>query len=338
VSHLQNCIDDLMNRGQLRHIAVRAGRNDEVLIDTYRGLDRQVTPHTLFDMASVTKIMETTMLALMAMDRGWITPDTPVSRFFPVPEYRQEMTIRHLMTHSSGISNGALRNRCSGHADAAQAILQTQPASPVGTEVLYSCWGFILLGKIVERLWGEPLDRAFDRHVALPLGMTRTTCRPLAEDTVNSNLRPEDCGLVNDHNSRFLDGISGNAGLFSCMEDATLFAQMMLKGGAPLVSQEIFRLAAQDHTPGMSEGRGLGFLYVDERYSQTGRLFPAGSIGHCGHTGQSLFVDPASGLYAIILSDATISGEKKFGYDKYDEVTAMREVLHNALLADLKGE
>ena len=95
-------------------------------------------------------------------------------------------------------------------------------------------------------------------------------------------------------------------------------------------------MAAQNHTLGMSESRGLGFLYVDERYAQTGGLFPDGSIGHCGHTGQSVFVDYRSGLYVIILSDATVSTVRKYGKERYNEVMDMRSRLHAAIKQDMQ--
>ena len=92
-----------------------------------------------------------------------------------------------------------------------------------------------------------------------------------------------------------------------------------------------------NYTQEMCESRGHGFLYVDERYKQAGRLFNKGSIGHCGHTGQSLFVDPSTGIYVIILSDMTLSTIKKFGVDTYDKVILNREIIHNAIFKDLGG-
>ena len=115
----------------------------------------------------------------------------------------------------------------------------------------------------------------------------------------------------------------------------TKYIKMMSLGGDPIISRETFELAAQNHTVGMSESRGLGFLYVDERYAQAGGLFSVGSIGHCGHTGQSVFIDRESGLYVIILSDATVSTVKKYGKEKYIEVKQMRADIHAAIRSDL---
>ena len=101
------------------------------------------------------------------------------------------------------------------------------------------------------------------------------------------------------------------------------------------LDKNVFEISSRNHTENMSESRGLGFLYVDERYSQTGGLFDNGSIGHCGHTGQSLFVDLYSGLYVIILSDATLSVFKKLKEHNYNEVMKMRENIHRAIKLDL---
>ena len=208
---------------------------------------------------------------------------------------------------------------------------------PIGTDVLYSCPGFILLGKILEKIYGMPLNECFNEYVAKPLGLESTSFLPLnKENIVNSNLDKTKCGTVNDFNCQFLGGISGNAGLFSNISDITKYVSLIQNRGKPLFSEETFLLAAHNHTVGMSESRGLGFLYVDDRYNQTGGLFSQGAIGHCGHTGQSVFVDYRSGLYAIILSDATISTVKKYGNEHYNEVMDMRSRVHAAIKQDMQ--
>ena len=125
------------------------------------------------------------------------------------------------------------------------------------------------------------------------------------------------------------------SGCFSNIIDTTKYVRLLQSKGAPLFNENLFYLAARDHTPNMSQSRGLGFLYVDGRYSQTGGLFKEGAIGHCGHTGQSVFVDYRTGFYVIILSDATISTVKKYGKAHYNEVIDMRAQLHNAIRQDL---
>ena len=337
MQQVKACINEWFDNGKVTSLAMRIGRGSDILWESYRSNERTLTDTTLFDMASVTKIAATTALTLIALDRGLLKLDTRISDFWPVPEDKKDLTVFHLLTHTAGLGHHALFAPDREYGLIQELILSFPCNTPVGTQVKYSCPGFILLGRVVETVFGMRLDKAFEQYVAAPLGMVHSTFRPDPANTVNSNMTEESRGLVNDYNSRFLGGICGNAGLFSCMADMTRYAQMMLNHGAPIISRETFDLASQNHTPGMDESRGLGYVYVDERYSQTGGLFPTGSIGHCGHCGQSVFVDPQSGLYVIILSDATIQVVRKYGYEShhYDKVIAMRGQIHAAVKADL---
>ena len=337
MQHLENCIDKLFSEKTVGNIIVKVGRGDDVLYEIKRSSQNRVlTEHTLFDMASITKIVATTSLALMAMDKGLLSPDDPISNFFSVPEDKQIMTVRHLLTHTIGIGHKSLLGCEGGYENVADFILSIPSDIPIGTDVRYSCPGFILLGRIVEQLYDCRLNEAFERYVKRPLGLSATAFLPdRSLDIVNANRQEEMIGLVNDYNCRYLGGVCGNAGLFSNLSDMTVYTKMLLAHGAPLISRETFDLAASNHTAHMSESRGLGYLYVDDRYTQTGGLFRTGSIGHCGHTGQSVFADTESGLYVIILSDATVSTVRKYGKEKYSEVTQMRHDIHAAIRADL---
>ena len=326
---LTECLDRLLDEGLVSNIAVRVGRFDTVLADVYRSADRKIDENTRFDMASVTKVMATTPLALMALEQGAFTLDTPVSAFF---RDARRLTIRHLLTHTIGIGHKPLNLAGNTYDNIADHILSIPADIPAGTDVLYSCPGFILLGKILEQIYGRRLDVLFMERIAAPLKLTRSRFLPGDDsNTVNSNVSDAEIGLVNDYNCRFLGGVAGNAGLFSCIADAEKYVRALLNGGAPLLKRETLAAAFRNYTPTMSESRALGFVYVDEKYAQTGRLFPAGSIGHCGHTGQSIFFDPKSGLYALILSDATRATVVKYGGERYDLVMDMRARIHNAL-------
>ena len=328
---LEKTIDEYVESGILEHIAVRVGRGDNVICDTFRG---GVDETTLFDMASVTKIMATTSLALIALDKGLLQLDDTVDKFYSTDK---TLSVKNLLTHTVGIGHKALNREGNTYENIAEKILDIPLDIPIGADVLYSCPGFILLGKILEKIFGMQLDQCFNELVAKPLGLENTSFLPLnRENTVNSNLDKTKRGTVNDYNCQFLGGIAGNAGLFSNLSDVTKYIYFLQNRGKPLIKEETFLLAAQNHTLGMSESRGLGFLYVDERYAQTGGLFFNGAIGHCGHTGQSIFVDYKSGLYVIILSDATISTVKKYGSEHYDEVMDMRARLHSAIKCDLQ--
>lgn len=330
---LEKTINELVANGTISNIAVRVGVGERVLYDTFRG---GVGERTLFDMASVTKIISTTSLALIALDKGLINLDDEVSKFFKTDK---PLTIKNLLTHTIGIGYKLLQSYTNSPENIAEKILEIHSDIPIGSDVRYSCPGFILLGKILEKVFQEPLDKCFETLVAKPLNMCETSYLPNnKEHAVNANMTEDMRGVVNDYNCQFLGKVAGNAGVFSNLSDVTKYVKFLLNKGYPLISRKTFEIAVKNHTPNMSESRGLGFLYVDERYSQTGGLFDDGAIGHCGHTGQSVFADYRNGLYVIILSDATVSTEKKYGREKYQEVMDMRARLHSAIKQDLITE
>lgn len=338
LKHLDSCIDRLINERTVENIAVKIGKGDDVLYEIYRSENTEFNKYTLFDMASVTKIIATTSLSLIALDRGILSLDNTVADFFPCNREKESITIFNLLTHTIGIGHKSLNIEGNTYENIAEYILQIPCDIPIGSDVIYSCPGFVLLGKILEKVFEKTLDVLFDELVCKPLGMNATGfCPQNKTNAVNSNLNENLLGVVNDYNCRFLGGIAGNAGVFSNMNDLTSYVTMLLRKGYPIISENTFEKAVHNYTENMSESRGLGFLYVDERFPQTGNLFPTGCIGHCGHTGQSVFVDIKSGLYVIILSDATVSTVKKFGKENYPEVMKMRADIHNAIKVDLEA-
>ena len=331
MKNLNEIIDRYIGDNIVGNIAVRVGIGDRIIHDSFRG---QADKYTLFDMASVTKIMATTSLALIAIDRGLLSIDDPVDKFFRT---EKALTIRNLLTHTCGIGHKSLLKDGNCYDNIAEKILEIPSDIPIGSDVDYSCPGFILLGKILEKIFGMPLLECFDELVAKPLELKNTSFLPKnIKNAVNSNLDQDMLGIVNDYNCQFLGGVAGNAGLFSNLSDVTNYVYFLLNKGRPLISEDTFLMAVQNYTLGMSESRGLGFLYVDDRYEQTGGLFEDGAIGHCGHTGQSVFVDYRSGLYVIILSDATVSTVRKYGNERYNEVMDMRARLHSSIKCDLQ--
>jgi CubicO group peptidase (beta-lactamase class C family) len=335
--HLDAVLERLLRERTASNVAVRVGIGEKILCERLLSSeDRTLTEHTLFDMASVTKIVATTTLALIATERGMLSLSDPVSRFFPVPADKRGMTVYHLLTHTMGIGHKSLLKSGKDTESLVSYILSIPSDSPIGEAFRYSCPGFILLGKILEAVYGLPLSEATRRYVTEPLGMHSTCFLPSRTgDFVNSNRDPQAVGLVNDYNCRHLGGVCGNAGLFSSLSDMTRFVGFLRHHGAPIVSENTFRAVLKNETGHLSESRSIGYLYVDERYAQTGGLFKTGSIGHCGHTGQSVFFDSESEFYVIILSDATVSTVRKYGKERYSEVTDMRRDLHAAIARDL---
>ena len=184
-----------------------------------------------------------------------------------------------------------------------------------GTQVVYSCMGFILLGKMLERISGKTLDVLAREEVFGPLGMAHTGYHPLdagtdySANTAYTERNPLTgewlIGQVHDENARFLGGVSGNAGVFSDLRDSIRFARMLagrgVLGGKTYLPRCIFDASIRNYTPGLEENRGLGFQLANGWYSCSGQFFPQAGFGHNGFTGPHIFVDPGSGLWTVLL-------------------------------------
>lgn len=270
---------------------------------------------TLWDLASLTKVvgMTTAMMQLVEQDR--VELDAPVVRY--IPEFagpgKERVTIRHLLTHSSGLPSWRPLYKEAATADTAQSVVFATPLDTVpGARMVYSDLGAILLGKVVERVSGESLDAYLSRHVFGPLGMTSTMYRPDA--SLRGRIAPTEFdpwrqrkihGEVHDENAFMLGGVSGHAGLFSTAGDLARFARMMLAGGT-LDGVRVLRAstiaqftAVQD--PGLSP-RALGWETPSGRNS-AGTRMSARAFGHTGFTGTSLWMDPEAGVFVILLSN-----------------------------------
>jgi len=333
MNNLVSYIDELFSKDLLRNIAIKVGKKDDILLEYYKS-DGEINADTLFDMASVSKMLCTTTLSLIALDKGLISLDDKVTKYFDVPE--KGITIKNLLSHTIGIGHKSLNLPQMNIDNVAEYILNIPSDIPVGSDVLYSCPGFIVMGKILEKVFDDRLDRVFETYVTKPLGMDKTCYLPLRQSNmVNANIDEKDKGRVNDYNCQFLGGVAGNAGVFSNITDLTKYVKMLISGGEPLFSKDILNIAAENHTAEMKESRGLGFVYSDEKYPRTGDLMPKGSIGHGGWTGQSVFVDLKSGLYVIILTDLTVSTQKKFGSPDSDLSKEIIKNIHFKITSDL---
>jgi CubicO group peptidase (beta-lactamase class C family) len=264
---------------------------------------------TRYDLASMTKIIVPTMLALMALEKGLLTLDDTLSRFFDAPQDKADITVYHLMTHTSGITPSFLLEKvCKEPSQVQSAILHHPLEGPPGLLPRYSCMGYILLGFILEKVYGKPLDTLARELVLKPMNMEHTGYCPaggnISATEVDAATGTPLKGIVHDENARFMKGISANAGLFSDLGDVMRYAKMLATGGAPLINPATLRLAIKDRTPEHTIHRGLGFHVSGGPGSFIGDLFPATSFGHTGFTGTSLAVDPETGLYAVLLTNA----------------------------------
>ncbi len=306
---------------------------------------QNVNSDTYFDIASMGKVLVTSTLILMSIDKNLLSLDDTLDSFFKdVPKDKQRITIKHLLTHTSGIVRYDIpqNDADSGSNAVAKFILNTPLAFQPGTKYIYSCNGMILLGYILEKIYSLPLEKIFETLLKKPLGYTRSKFNiEIDEPNAAVCYRSKSLDGLNhpwdDENIRVLKTSAGSGGQFFTLGDIKKFADAVMSKSNILYSEKMFDLAEKNYTEGLDEGWGLGWLFVDEKYTQTGRLFPIGSFGHCGHTGTSLFFNREKDLYVIILTNATrfLNIKNNFkGYD-YGIIEKMREEIHNEIYKDL---
>ena len=272
---------------------------------------------TIYDLASLTKVIATTTMAMILVDQGWLDLDKAVRDYLPrfAGPGKHRVTVRHLLTHSSGIDWWApLYEELEGKAAYVEQIRQMELVYEPGSKTLYSDLGLILLGEILERVAGQPLDLFVRDRVFQPLGMSDTLFRPSA--TLLPRIAPTEedpwrgrllRGQVHDENAFALGGVAPHAGLFSTAGDLARFAQMILNGGVFEHRRIVSRATVEEFTrlAGVPDSsRALGWdTRSAEGYSSAGSLFSAGSFGHTGFTGTSLWIDPERQLFVILLTN-----------------------------------
>jgi CubicO group peptidase (beta-lactamase class C family) len=291
--------------------AVIVGRHGSIVWERgYGSLDwKSGTPvdaeRTMYDVASLTKVVATTSATMVLVDRGKLEVDDPVSRLLPSFKGRGKdaVTLRDLLMHRSGLPAGRILSK-KGPGPARQTVLATPLVRQPGAKSEYSDLGLDVVGFVVERTTKEPLDRFLRRSVFDPLGMHSTMFRP--GKTLLSRVAPTESplprGQVHDRNARALGGVAGHAGLFATAGDLATFAQVMLDSGR-VAGREIFtgNTIAEFTKPGPG-WRALGWETCYGGGS-CGRYFSPRAFGHTGFTGTSMWMDPESGLFVIILTN-----------------------------------
>lgn len=294
-----------------------------------------VNTDTRYDIASLSKIIGPTMLALRAIEDGDLTLWDRLDRFFPdCPEDKAGITIRHLMTHTAGFAPVFwLGEEAASPEDALRALLAHPLDTPVGAEVHYSCMGYITLGKVLETVYGKPLDVLARQRVFKPLGMENTCYCPENKENIAATEVDKETGIawqgvVHDENARFLRGVSANAGVFSDIHDIIRFAQMLALGGSGYLSRGMLKKAIAFQAGDSDVRRGLGFHLAGTPENFMGDLFPETSFGHTGFTGTSLAIDPQTGFFVILLSNRVHPTRENLRLFRF------RRRLHNILYAE----
>ncbi|HKH98120.1 MAG TPA: serine hydrolase domain-containing protein [Candidatus Sulfotelmatobacter sp.] len=284
--------------------------------------DFHVSPTTLFDLASVTKVVGATTISAILYERGILELDAPVGG--TLPEFladssgepdprRRDVTFRMLLAHSSGLPPyEKLFLRARSRDDLLRAAFTVPLSADPGTRAEYSDIGFIILGAALERLAQEPLDVFCQREIFGPLAMAHTTFKPPAELRPQIPPTADDRafrkriiqGEVQDENAFVLGGVAGHAGLFSTAEDLARFAHAMLQGGRPILRPETITLFTRREPAPPGTSRALGWD-TPSAPSQSGKHFSPASFGHLGYTGTSLWIDPERRLSITLLTNRT---------------------------------
>lgn len=270
------------------------------------------TEDTIYDAASLTKVLATTTAVMRLVEAGKIDLSEPVSRYLPnfSGGDKDKVTVRHLLTHTSGTKPGISSAGWSDYAGAIAKACAEPLATTPDTIIRYSDINFILLGEVARVAAGRPLEEYVAAEIFGPLGMHDTSYRPgeSARARLAPTTRDVELGVVHDPTARKMGGVAGHAGLFTTASDLARFARMLLANGeldgARILKPETVQLMTSVQTPSSITGRrGLGWD-IDTSYSgPRGKWLPIGSFGHTGWTGGSLWIDPFSKTFVIFLSN-----------------------------------
>ncbi len=319
---IDDMVESAVRNGRTPGAVVLIGNSDSVYYHHafgYRSIEPakiMMTEDTIFDLASLTKVVATTTAVMQLVDKKKLSLDAPVSRYWPAfkKSGKSRITVRQLLTHYSGLSADlSLSPKWTGYNSAMKKIIAEKPLHPPGSFYVYSDINFEILGEIVRRVSGLPLDKYCKKKIFTPLAMKDTGFRP----SVNliPRIAPTEyrngtllCGVVHDPSCYAMGGIAGHAGLFSTAADLSVFARMMLNGGSLgkvkiLKPASVEQLTIPQSPPGEDRLRGLGWDIEPPFASNSDALFPVGAYGHLGYTGTALWIDPTTKTFIIVLTN-----------------------------------
>jgi len=329
---LDATIEDAIAKQQIPGAVVWVGRGDQTVYRKaygYRAVKPTPEPMTLdtvFDLASLTKGMATATAVMILVEEGKMRLSDKVAQHLPefARHDKDQITLRHLLTHTSGLRPSLdLRGDWLGADEAVRRAVEESPQSAPGERFVYSDIGYIVLGEIVARVAGQPLETFVQQRILAPLRMNSAGFTPVvARRGVIAPTQfctaygwpcdgPDQIllqGIVHDPTARRMGGVAGHAGLFGSAEDLSRYARMLLRGGEldgqrVLSPASVTRMTSPATPSAMSVQRGLGWD-IDSSYSANrGDLYPIGSFGHTGFTGTSIWIDPVSRTYVVLLTN-----------------------------------
>jgi serine-type D-Ala-D-Ala carboxypeptidase len=316
---------------------------------TYDEDSPEIRPDTIYDLASLTKVLATTAMAMILFEGGRLSLDEPLAETLPefvtlVPKHQQELrrsvTIRMLLAHASGLpAYEKLFEFVGNREELIRAALTTPLKAAPGTRAEYSDIGFILLGEAVERKAGIALDVFARREIFSPLSMRQTYFNP--PPALKLTIPPTENdhrfrsrviqGEVNDENAYLMGGVAGHAGVFATAGDVARFAECMLRGGAPILHPETIKLFTRRDVLPARTSRALGWDTPSRPESSSGRFFSSLAFGHLGFTGSSLWIDPGRKLSVTLLTNRT------WPHRESQLIREFRPQIHDAIVEALEG-
>lgn len=311
---------------------------------TYDLNSEKVNSETIYDIASLTKVVATTTAAMICLDRKLFSLDDRVIRFIPEFAFnkKENVTIRNLLLHNSGLPAWKkFYGRGLEESGVLAEIYNSKLEFETGTKMVYSDLGIITLGKIIEKISGLSLEEFCKKEFFLPLQMNRTFFNP--DDSVKQYCAPTEddnywrnkliCGEVHDETAAMLGGISGHAGLFSTVSDLGKFMSMIMNKGIyinkKIINQETVELFTKKQSPQSS--RGLGWDTKSEKSSSAGELFGSKSFGHTGFTGTSIWADPERNLFVVFLTNRVYPSREN------TKIISFRPKLHDAVIKSIEN-
>ncbi|MGH9751496.1 MAG: serine hydrolase domain-containing protein, partial [Blastocatellia bacterium] len=329
LSRLDEIIEAEIAKKQLPGAVVIVGRKGKIVWRRAYG-NRAVEPalepmtvDTIFDLASLTKVISAATSMMILVERGLVRLGDPVSRY--IPEFgemgKKNITVEQLLTHRSGlIADNDIKDYEQGPEEAMRNIWKLAPLAEAGSKFIYSDVNYIVLAELARRVSGKPIDQFAAENIFRPLGMRDTGYKPGA--SLKTRIAPTEKraekhgetwmrGEVHDPRAYLLGGVAGHAGLFSTADDLAIYCQMILNRGEfqgvrILSPMGVARMTEARPTGGNAVdglARGLGWDVVTGYSANRGDLFPLGSFGHTGFTGTSIWIDPASETFVVFLSN-----------------------------------
>ncbi|MCH7828019.1 MAG: serine hydrolase [Bacteroidetes bacterium] len=308
---------------------------------TYDKNSSKVKLNTIYDLASLTKIVATTTAAMICIDENLFHLNDNVTKY--IPEFdnneKEKITIKHLLLHNSGLpAYKRFYKFCSNADEVINDIFETKLVYKTGTKTVYSDLSMIVLQKVIEKVTGKTLDIFLKEKIFYPLNMKLTMFNP--PDSIKNEIAPTELddywrhrllrGEVHDETAFLLNGVSGNAGLFSTTEDLSSFLKMILQKGVfnkkRIIKKSTVKLFT---TKQQNSERALGWDIKSPEKSSAGNLFSSLSFGHTGYTGTSMWIDPEKKIFVIFLTNRVYPSREN------RKIIKFRPVLHDKIIKSI---